>query len=94
MNIIHQTIKDFLHKYKIDSSDFTYLVAFSGGYDSMCLLDSLKKVCPDNRIVAIHLNMSWLSVSVNKHYDNLLSCIVLRRRNIKIFNLRKCVANI
>ncbi len=52
-------IKDFLHRYGINSSDLTYLVAFSGGFDSMCLLDSLKKVCPDNKIIALHLNHNW-----------------------------------
>lgn len=58
MNKIRQTIKSFLTNYDIDKSDLTYLVAFSGGFDSMCLLDCLKKIT-SNRIVAIHLNHNW-----------------------------------
>ena len=70
MNKIHQTIKDFLYKYKIAESEFTYLVAFSGGYDSMCLLDSLKKVCPDNKIIALHLNHNWRGEESDKEEQN------------------------
>ena len=55
---IHKTIKSFLKKYDIDKSDLVYLVAFSGGFDSMCLLNALKKICK-NKIVAIHLNHKW-----------------------------------
>ncbi|MBE7713628.1 MAG: tRNA lysidine(34) synthetase TilS [Cyanobacteria bacterium SIG26] len=55
---IHKTIKSFLKKYDIDKSDLVYLVAFSGGFDSMCLLYALKKICK-NKIVAIHLNHKW-----------------------------------
>lgn len=58
MEKIHQTIKSFLEKYELNKSDLIYLVAFSGGYDSMCLLDVLKK-CTKNKIVAIHLNHKW-----------------------------------
>ena len=64
MDIIHQTIKDFLQKYEINSSDLTYLVAFSGGYDSMCLLDILSKIknlpeYDDLNIIAAHFNHNW-----------------------------------
>jgi tRNA(Ile)-lysidine synthase len=58
MNNIQQTVKTFLEKFSIDNSEKTYLVAFSGGYDSMCLLHALKKVSK-NKIVAIHLNHNW-----------------------------------
>lgn len=58
MNKISQNLKSFLEEYKIDDPGFTYLVAFSGGYDSMCLLDVLKKNTK-NRIIAIHLNHNW-----------------------------------
>lgn len=58
MKQIHKTIKSFLEKYDLDKSDLTYLVAFSGGFDSMCLLHALKKSCK-NKIVAIHLNHKW-----------------------------------
>ena len=58
MSSICKTVKDFLSEYKINSADLVYLVAFSGGADSMCLLHTLKSVC-NNKIVAIHLNHNW-----------------------------------
>ena len=58
MENIHQTIKSFLENYDLEKNELTYLVAFSGGYDSMCLLDSLKRVS-NNKIIAIHLNHKW-----------------------------------
>lgn len=58
MNIIQQTIKSFLDTYDLNKPDLIYLVAFSGGFDSMCLLNELKKVS-ENRIIAIHLNHNW-----------------------------------
>ena len=58
MKQIHKTIKSFLEKYDLNKSDLIYLVAFSGGFDSMCLLHALKKSCK-NKIVAIHLNHKW-----------------------------------
>ncbi|MBD5403325.1 tRNA lysidine(34) synthetase TilS [bacterium] len=58
MNDIQKTIKSFLEKFEIDKQDLVYLVAFSGGFDSMCLLDCLKKLTT-NKIVAIHLNHNW-----------------------------------
>ena len=58
MKQIHETIKSFLEKYDLNKSDLVYLVAFSGGFDSMCLLHALKKTCK-NKIIAIHLNHKW-----------------------------------
>ena len=58
MKKINKTIKSFLEKYDLNKSDLVYLVAFSGGFDSMCLLHALKKSCK-NKIVAIHLNHKW-----------------------------------
>lgn len=58
MNIIRETVKSFLQKYDLDKPDLTYLVAFSGGYDSMCLLHVLKKITK-NKLIALHLNHNW-----------------------------------
>lgn len=55
---ITNKIKSFLEKYGLNKSDLTYIVAFSGGYDSMCLLHSLKNIV-NNKIVAVHLNHKW-----------------------------------
>ena len=56
---VKNEVKSFLQKYQIYSADDVYIVAFSGGYDSMCLLDVLKKLAPKNKIIAIHLNHNW-----------------------------------
>jgi len=69
MNAIEKNIVDFLHDFNIENSQNTYLVAFSGGYDSMCLLNCLKNVC-SNRIVAIHLNHNWRGEESNKEEQN------------------------
>ena len=58
MNLIQNTIKKFLKNYNINNDNYIYLVAFSGGYDSMCLVHALKNIC-SNKIVAIHLNHNW-----------------------------------
>src|SRR5574344_1681629 len=53
-----QKVELFLSKYKIKGN---ILVAFSGGYDSMCLLDIISKLAPkyNLNITAIHLNHNW-----------------------------------
>lgn len=58
MDLISKTIKNFLEEFNITQDELIYLVAFSGGYDSMCLLHALQNVCK-NKIVAIHLNHNW-----------------------------------
>ena len=50
-------VKNFLAEHSL-LSDEPYLVAFSGGADSMCLLHALNSVS-DNKIIAIHLNHNW-----------------------------------
>lgn len=54
MNIT-ETVKSFLEKYELE--DKKLLAAFSGGYDSLCLLNVLKELgC---NVTAIHLNHNW-----------------------------------
>jgi len=69
MSEIHRTIESFLKKHGIDNQENVYLVAFSGGFDSMCLLHSLKKITR-NRIIAIHLNHNWRGEESNKEELN------------------------
>ena len=66
---VQECIKNFLKDYEIDNPDLVYLVGFSGGYDSMCLLDSLKKFSK-NKIVAIHLNHNWRGAESDKEEVN------------------------
>ena len=69
MNNIEQTVKNFLKKYKLDNPENIYLVAFSGGFDSMCLLNALKN-CTKNKITAIHLNHNWRGEESDREEQN------------------------
>jgi len=57
--MITETVETFLEKYNLKNSNI--LVAFSGGFDSMCLLHVLKKLSKKYHfsITAIHLNHGW-----------------------------------
>ena len=60
--MLETKIIKFLNKY--DLYDKTIIVGFSGGYDSMCLLDILSKVknlpdYDDLKIIAAHFNHNW-----------------------------------
>ena len=55
-------IVEFLKKYHLE--DKTVIVGFSGGYDSMCLLDILSKIKDlpeflDLNVIAAHFNHNW-----------------------------------
>lgn len=57
-----ERITEFIKEY--DLSDKTIIVGFSGGYDSMCLLDILSKIknlqeYDDLKIIAAHFNHNW-----------------------------------
>ena len=52
--MISGIVKNFIKKYKLKG---TFIVAFSGGYDSMCLAHVLHKL--DYDIVCVHLNHNW-----------------------------------
>ncbi len=57
-----EKIKAFLLEY--DLQDKTIIVGFSGGYDSMCLLDALSKIKEqegfwDLTVIAAHFNHNW-----------------------------------
>lgn len=55
-------VVEFLKQYEL--TDKTIIVGFSGGYDSMCLLDILSKIkkmseYSDLNIIAAHFNHNW-----------------------------------
>lgn len=52
--MIRDNVKNFIEKYNLSGR---FILAFSGGYDSMCLLDVLYKLKTD--VVAVHLNHNW-----------------------------------
>lgn len=54
-------VDEFLDKYNLTSPDNTFLVGFSGGYDSLCMLDILNELSKKYgfKIIALHLNHNW-----------------------------------
>ena len=61
-NVMINKIVEYLKKYNLQ--DKTIIVGFSGGYDSMCLLDILSKVKDipeffDLNVIAAHFNHNW-----------------------------------
>jgi len=56
--LIEKVLK-FIDEYKLSGK--TIIVGFSGGYDSMCLMDIMRKIAPDKdiRLVAAHYNHNW-----------------------------------
>ena len=69
MDDIQKKIKSFLAKYELDKPESVYLVAFSGGYDSMSLLHALKNVTA-GKIVGIHLNHNWRGAESDNEEKN------------------------
>lgn len=63
--MIKDNIKDFIKKQNLSG---TIIVAFSGGYDSMCLLDILNKL--GEKLVAVHLNHNWRGEESLKEAQN------------------------
>ncbi len=70
MNKISEEIKSFLEKYDLNHEELIYLIGFSGGYDSMCLANALKKAAPKNRIIALHLNHGWRGEESDREEKN------------------------
>ena len=66
------TVKSFLEKYDLLMPESNILVAFSGGYDSMCLLDIMQKLAPEYRLnlYAIHLNHNWRGEESDSEEEN------------------------
>ncbi len=59
-NLIKEKVFKFLEKYNFLKSSKTIIIAFSGGYDSLCLLDVLYREFNDYiNLVAAHLNHNW-----------------------------------
>lgn len=54
-------VEKFLEEYNLTSPENTFIVGFSGGCDSLCLLDILNELSKKygGKIVAAHLNHNW-----------------------------------
>ncbi len=56
-----ETVRNILKKYVNISCETTFIAGFSGGWDSMCLLDIMNKLSKEYGflLVAAHLNHNW-----------------------------------
>jgi len=77
--LIVENVKNFLTKYNLSNN---FIVAFSGGYDSMCLLDILNKL--NYKVVAVHLNHNWRGEESKAEADNCKN--FCKSRNIKFYS--------
>ncbi len=68
MDDIKNKVVYFLDKYNLLNTNEPVLLAFSGGYDSMCLLDICKKLALN--ITAIHLNHNWRGEESKNEEEN------------------------
>lgn len=59
--MLTEKVELFLEKYKLLTPKNNIIVAFSGGYDSLCLLSIMKEISKkyDLNLTAIHLNHAW-----------------------------------
>ena len=59
--MMKETVRNILKKYVNISCETTFIVGFSGGWDSMCLLDIMNKLSKEYGflLVAAHLNHNW-----------------------------------
>ena len=57
--MIKEVISKFIDEHSLTNK--TVIVGFSGGYDSMCLLDVMQKLAPEKNIklIAAHYNHNW-----------------------------------
>ncbi|MCD8378428.1 MAG: tRNA lysidine(34) synthetase TilS, partial [Candidatus Gastranaerophilales bacterium] len=63
-------VLEFINKYNLSAG--TIIVGFSGGYDSICLLDIMRKIAPENniRLVAAHYNHNWRGEAARSEQQN------------------------
>lgn len=67
-----KSVKSFLKKHELYEPEKTILVGFSGGYDSMCLLDILRRISEKVgfKIIALHLNHNWRPTEAKFEQEN------------------------
>ena len=68
MDTLTEKVKYFLNKHNLLANDVPILVGFSGGYDSMCLLDILTNL--QLSVIAVHLNHNWRKEESDKEELN------------------------
>lgn len=78
-------VKNFLKKYDLLNPKKTFIVGFSGGYDSMCMLDLLHRISQKNgfKLIALHLNHNWRGREAEIEQENCEN--YCRQNNIEIY---------
>ena len=77
--MISRHVKDFIENYGLKEP---FIVAFSGGYDSVCLLDVLYKL--KYKVIAVHLNHNWRGSESDEEENNCLN--YAKERNIEFYS--------
>ena len=77
--MIEERVESFIEKYNLSGK---FLLGFSGGFDSMCLLDVLHKIGCD--VVAIHMNHNWRGVESSQEEENCRN--FAEQRNIPFYS--------
>ncbi len=82
---MRKKVEKFLEEYDLLNSDKSYLVAFSGGADSLCLLNILNDICREYSIelYAMHLNHNWRGKEALAEMHNCEE--FCKKNNISIF---------
>ena len=72
---MERTVENIIKKYIDISCESTFIVGFSGGWDSMCLLDIMNKLSRKYGflLVAAHLNHNWRGKESEAEKDRCLS---------------------
>ena len=78
-------VKKFLKKYNLLSEQKTFIVGFSGGYDSMCMLDVLHRISQKIpfRLIALHINHNWRPKEAEVEQENCEN--YCKSKNIELF---------
>jgi tRNA(Ile)-lysidine synthase len=85
-NNIENRIKNYIAKYQLFSPDSKLLIALSGGPDSVCLLNILKKLYPSQQIMTVHIDHclrenspedAIFSMTISADF-NILDCIIVK----------------
>ena len=89
-----ETIENILKKYVDISCETTFIVGFSGGWDSMCLLDIMNKLSHKYGflLVAAHLNHNWRGKESEEEKERCLA--FCEENNITFIELEKIKGDI
>lgn len=85
MKIVEEKILKFLEQHDLLQASNTFIVGFSGGYDSLCLLDVLHNLSLKYgfKLVACHLNHNWRGNESSQEQET--ACKYCSDKNIEFY---------